>query len=85
MNGIDISFRPVYTVRMAAYKHNADVIRKLEAEISKAGSLRSWAKAHDFSPSFISDALSGRRGVTERLALALGFERAAAWTQTKGE
>jgi transcriptional regulator with XRE-family HTH domain len=61
---------------------DAQLIRLLQEQIAELGSLRAWAKAHDFAPSFISDALSGRRNVTERLALALGYKRAAYWEKS---
>jgi lambda repressor-like predicted transcriptional regulator len=58
---------------------DADLILKLETEIRNSGSMRKWARENDFSPSYISDALNGRRPVAERLAAALGYEAVRTW------
>lgn len=60
-------------------KTDAEMIELLRMEIAVHGSLRKWAKANGFSPSFVSDVLAGTRNVTERLAGALGFELVATW------
>jgi hypothetical protein len=73
----------LYFVSTFAYNRNmktdADIVRMLKAAIAVAGSLRKWAKANDFSASYISDVMTGRRDVTERLAAAFGFERVNRW------
>lgn len=54
---------------------NSDmVIARLREEIKAIGSLRKWAKVHDFSPSYISHVLTGREAVAKRLGTELGFE-----------
>lgn len=58
---------------------DAEVIRRLQAEVKRHGSQAKWAKAHGFSRGFVSFVLAGSRGVSERLAAALGFERVSAW------
>jgi hypothetical protein len=58
---------------------DADLIKILKTEIKQAVSLRKWAAAHDLSPSFVADVLSGRRNVTDRLAAALGFRAVKTW------
>jgi len=62
---------------------DADVVRKLRAEIEKAGSQSEWARRNRFSRSFICDVLAGSREVTERLAAALGFKKAAGWERAE--
>ena len=36
---------------------------------------KQWAKDHGFSQAYVSDVLHGRRGVADRFAEALGYER----------
>lgn len=36
---------------------------------------KQWAKDHGFSQAYISDVLHGRRGVADRFAEALGYQR----------
>ena len=61
------------------------IIETLKSAVAKAGSQSAWATAHGFSRSFICDVLAGTRDVTDRLATALGFERARGWIKPKGE
>lgn len=64
---------------------NSDmVITRLREEIKAIGSLRKWAKVHDFSPSYISEVLNGCKVVAKRLGTELGFEvTPAAFKETK--
>jgi hypothetical protein len=41
----------------------------------EAGSQRQWALDHDLSEQYVSDILSGRRDVSEKVAAALGWRR----------
>ena len=36
---------------------------------------KAWAKEHGFSQAYVSDVLHGRRGVADRFAAALGYDR----------
>jgi len=36
---------------------------------------RQWAADHGFSPAYISDVLNGNRGVSDRIAEAMGYVR----------
>jgi len=60
---------------------DADLVDVLNEQIAEIGGLRKWAKAHDFTPSFLSDVRAGRRNITDRLATALGFERNSGWVK----
>ncbi|HTF70133.1 MAG TPA: hypothetical protein VK638_46390 [Edaphobacter sp.] len=42
-----------------------------------AGTQRVWADAHGLSPAFVNDVLQGKRGVTDRIAGALGYVKLA--------
>lgn len=41
----------------------------------KSMTAKQWAQEHGFSQSYISDVLNGKRGIADKLANALGFER----------
>jgi hypothetical protein len=52
-----------------------DVLRLLAADCYTAGGQHDWAKAHEFSPAFVSAVLNKRKPPSERLLRALGLER----------
>jgi hypothetical protein len=52
---------------------DADLRERLKRAIDANG-LRSTARSLSLSPTFISQVMKGERGVSETLALALGFE-----------
>ena len=62
---------------------DADVVRRLLTECNRVGSQAEWAKLNGFNRSFLSNVVSGRRGVSERLARALGFVRADGWVKVE--
>ena len=47
-----------------------EVLRKA---CDAAGSQLAWAEANGFSPSFVSDVLKKKRGISEELLKALGY------------
>ncbi len=49
-----------------------DVIERLRVAVQEAGSLRAFASQHGFTASYIHDVLNDRRGVSERIAAAVG-------------
>lgn len=51
------------------------VISALRGAIEDEGSAAAWANGHGFSRQFICDVLKGRRDLTEKLAVALGFRK----------
>lgn len=64
---------------------DAELIELLQADIARAGTMRAWCRANGFSPSFVSDLLSGVRNVTDRLASSLGYRRANGWRKQDKE
>jgi hypothetical protein len=52
----------------------------LASECKKAGGQRIWALAHCVSPSYVCDAIAGRRAIGEGLAEALGLDRSLTFT-----
>ncbi len=42
---------------------------------SSDGTVKAWAKAHGFHPSYVGDVLSQRRPPSDRLLSALGLKR----------
>ena len=59
---------------MKGARGEAFVIAELQRRVDAAGGVRAFAKRADFSPSYISDVLLGRRRVADRLAGKLGYE-----------
>lgn len=51
-----------------------DLLTRLEAAIDAAGSLRRFAKAAEFSPTYISRVRLGREKPSPRLARVLGYD-----------
>jgi hypothetical protein len=51
-----------------------DMLEMLRAACAEAGTQRAWANAHNLAPSFVNDVLKGKRGVTDRILDALGYE-----------
>lgn len=49
-----------------------------------AGNAAAWAKAHDISPAYVSDVLSGRRLPGAKITKALGLEKALLWRTPHG-
>ncbi len=58
---------------------DADVVEALKSAVELAGGLRAWGKVHQFTASYLSDVLNGRRNPSERLARAVGFRRVQGW------
>ncbi len=58
---------------------DAEVIAALEAAVEAAGSLQAWGRAHQFTASYVSDVINGRRNPSERLARAVGFKLVQGW------
>jgi DNA-binding transcriptional regulator YdaS (Cro superfamily) len=56
-------------------KSLADMVDVLNAECRRVGGQKACAKEHGVSPQFINDVIHGRREMTERLALSLGYRR----------
>jgi len=52
----------------------SQILEILRNECVEAGSQRAWADKHNLAPSFVNDVLKGKRGVTERILDALGYE-----------
>lgn len=51
------------------------VIAALRQACVSAGSQGAWAAAHGVSPTYVSDTLSGRRDLSDKVLAALGLER----------
>ena len=51
----------------------AELLEKLRAAVESEGSQRAWAAKHGLSPQFVHDVLKERRGITDRIAEALGY------------
>jgi len=82
--------KPLYNISRAkrpdaSYRRRITTVNKLrdgEAAVRQAlkdvcnsfGSQKGWAFANGFHPSFVTDVLSGRRDITERLLEALDWE-----------
>lgn len=56
-----------------------DMMERLRAAIAAAGSQKTFADTHKLSQQYISDVLSGRRGVGKKLLDALGLERVVSY------
>lgn len=52
-----------------------DIKEVLKKECEKAGGQAAWAALKDISPAYVSDVLSGRRDVGEKILTALGCEK----------
>lgn len=52
-----------------------DMMERLRAVIQTAGSQKAFAVTHKLSQQYISDVLSGRRGVGPRILRAIGLEQ----------
>lgn len=64
-----------------------EVLERLQAAVRKAGSLRAFATQHGFTASYIHDVLNHRRGVSDRIAEAVGVRvvRAIGFEPMEGE
>lgn len=51
------------------------VIERLRAACATAGGQKAFAKAHGFTPGYVSDVLRGKRAPADRILAALGVER----------
>ncbi len=51
----------------------ANLRRVLVEQCAVAGGQAQWARAHGFSKSYVSELLSGRRDISDAVAIALGF------------
>lgn len=56
------------------YYTEDQMMRELQKQCRRAGGQLHFGKLHGFSSPFISDVLMGRRNITEKLAIALGYE-----------
>lgn len=63
---------------------DADLLKLLQKAIAAAGSLRKWAQAHGFSPTYLSLVLRGKSKVSTRLAASLGYRRVSFWEKSSG-
>lgn len=52
-----------------------DLRRIFRDRCNEAGGQRAWAKANGFSEVDVSRALSGKRGFSDEMAAALGYEK----------
>jgi hypothetical protein len=59
-----------------------DLVDVLRTAVAKS-SLRRWAVANGFSPSFISLVLNGKSKMTPMLAAVLGYEKIPGWMPAK--
>lgn len=50
-----------------------ELLDKLRTAVESEGSQRAWAARHGLSPQFVHDVLKERRGITDRIAEALGY------------
>ena len=57
-----------------------DVLDRLHAEITEAGSQTAWARRNGANRTSLNLALTGRQPVTRNLLDALGLERVVAYT-----
>ena len=44
---------------------------------------KAWAAEHGFSESYLSDVLRGKRGVSDRMAEALGYQRIVSFVKVR--
>ncbi len=51
----------------------ANLRRMLVEQCAAVGGQAQWARAHGFSKSYVSELLSGRRHISDAVAIALGF------------
>lgn len=59
-----------------------DALKHLAAECYAAGGQAKWARAHDFSPAYVSAVLTKRKPPSAKLLAALGLERVVRTTVT---
>lgn len=70
---------------MADLLTEADVLRALSLKCELAGGQSSWAGRNGIAPSVLSEAMSGKRGLSEALANAAGFVRVTRYVPMKGK
>lgn len=51
------------------------IISILKKECEKLGSQKAWADANNLSRAYVCDILQERRGISEAIAKALGYEQ----------
>lgn len=56
-----------------------EMMEQLRAAIVAAGSQKAFADTHKFSQQYISDVLSGRRGVGAKILRAIGLEQVVSY------
>lgn len=63
---------------MAKGLSESEMREELRRQCDAVGSIAAWARGHGLSSQFLNDVLHERRGVTEALADAMGYEKAPA-------
>ncbi len=62
----------------------ADVIKRLRAEIVRVGSQKAIAMLYQVTDSYISDVLNGRRDIGPAILAGLGLERVVTYRERQG-
>lgn len=57
------------------YANNTTILHALRVTVRHAGSVNAFAKRHGLSQSYVSQVLSGSRGIGAKIAKALDFDR----------
>lgn len=52
---------------------------KLRQSVNASGGQKAWADKHDISAAYVNDVLRGRRLPGQKIARALGLEKALLW------
>jgi DNA-binding XRE family transcriptional regulator len=60
---------------------DADVLKLVRAEITKAGSQKAWAKASGISRQTINQVINGKRAFEPKVLLALGLKKVNAYSR----
>lgn len=66
----------------------AELLRRFRAmfrygDDGKRPTAAGFAKKHGFSQSYVSDVLAGKRGIADKIANALGYERHVVFRRTE--
>ena len=70
---------PAATPQAAPLLGADDLLARLRAACA-GGKLSAWSREHGIQKSVVSEILSGGRGITDKVALALGFDRRSAFS-----
>jgi DNA-binding transcriptional regulator YdaS (Cro superfamily) len=60
-----------------------EVIERLRTACANAGGQKQFAKLHGFTPGYVSDVLSGKRGPADRILATLGLERVVVYRKKR--